>query len=60
MESRKTIELCRKLYKPEKEQKIFLGFRILKNKNRRKQKTEQNLFGFLNVKPKLEGEASQY
>jgi hypothetical protein len=34
MESRKTIELCSKLYKTGKEQQIFLGFRILKQEQK--------------------------
>jgi hypothetical protein len=32
MESRKTIELCSKLYKTGKEQQIFLGFQIFKTR----------------------------
>jgi hypothetical protein len=32
MESRKTIELCNKLYKTGKEQQIFLGFQIFKTR----------------------------
>jgi hypothetical protein len=34
MESRETIELCSKLYKTEKEQQIFLDFRILKQEQK--------------------------
>jgi hypothetical protein len=34
MESRKTVELCSKLYKTGEEQQIFLGFRILKQEHK--------------------------
>ena len=45
MESRKAIALCCKLYKTEEEQQIFLGFRILKQEQK-KQAIKQNIFGF--------------
>ena len=50
MEQPRTAELCNKLYKTKEEHKIFLGFRILKGKNKGKQQTKQNLFGFSNSK----------
>jgi hypothetical protein len=38
IESRKTIELCSKLYKTRKEQEIFLGFQIFKTRTERNSK----------------------
>ena len=49
MESRKAVALYNKLYKTKEEQQIFLGFRNLKQeqKKQKKQATKQNVFGFL-------------
>jgi hypothetical protein len=57
MESRE-IELCSKLYKTRKEQKIFLGFRILKTRTEENSKQSKIFLDFLNTKPKIEGEAN--
>jgi hypothetical protein len=46
MESRKTIELCSKLYKTEKEQQIFLGFRIFKTRREGNSKQSKFFFDF--------------
>jgi hypothetical protein len=58
MESHET-ELCSKIYNTGKEQQIFLGFSNFENKSKRKQQTKQNLFGFLNNKPKIRNKANQ-
>jgi hypothetical protein len=57
MESRET-ELCSKLYKTRKEQKIFLGFRILKTRTKGNSKQSKIFLDFSNTKPKIEGEAN--
>jgi hypothetical protein len=46
MESRKTIALCSRLYKTEKEQQIFLGFRIFKTRTKGNNKQGK---GFLDI-----------
>jgi 3-methyladenine DNA glycosylase AlkD len=46
MESRQT-ELCKKLYKTEEEQQIFLGFRILKQEQKETE-NKAKYFGFFN------------
>ena len=48
MESQKALALCSKLYKAEEEQQIFLGFRILKQeqKKQKKQATKQMFLDF--------------
>ena len=52
MESRKAVALCSKLYKTEEEQQIFLGFRILKQEQK-KQTTKQNVFGLFELQLKI-------
>ena len=51
MESRKAVALCSKLYKTEEEQQIFLGFRILKQEQK-KQATKQYVFGIFELQLK--------
>jgi hypothetical protein len=46
MESQKTIELCRKLYKTRKEQQIFLGFRIFKTRTEGNSKQSKIVLDF--------------
>jgi hypothetical protein len=58
MESRET-ELYSKLYKTGKEQQIFLGFRILKQKQKETTNKAKIFLDFLNTKPKLEDKANQ-
>jgi hypothetical protein len=58
MESWET-ELCRKLYKTEEEQQIFLGFRIFATRAKRKTKQSKVFLDFLNIKPKIENKANQ-
>jgi hypothetical protein len=60
IESRKTIELCSKLYKTRKEQQIFLGYGIFKTRIEGNNKQSKIFLDFLNIKPKLEGKANQY
>jgi hypothetical protein len=50
MESRET-ELCNKLYKTEKEQQIFLDFRISKQEQKEKSKQSKIFLDFSNTKP---------
>ena len=45
MESRKTVELCSKLYKTKEEQQIFLGFSI-RTRTKANKQAKQNIFGF--------------
>ena len=54
MESRKAVALCSKLFETEEEQQIFLGFRILKQeqKKQKKQATKQNVFGIFEMQLK--------
>jgi hypothetical protein len=56
MESRET-KLCNKLYKPGKEQQIFLDFRIFET---RQKETTKIFLDFSNIKLKIEDEANQY
>jgi hypothetical protein len=61
MESRKTIELCGKLYITGKEQQIFLRFRIFKTRTEGNSKQSKIFLDFfMNIKPKLEGKENQY
>jgi hypothetical protein len=58
MESRET-ELCKKLYKPEEEQQIFLGFSIFETRTGGNSKQRKIFLDFSNIKPKIENQANQ-
>ena len=59
MESRKTVELYNNYTKPKNNNKYLWVFDLKQAKKRGKQ-IKQNLFGFLNTKPKLKDKANQY
>jgi hypothetical protein len=58
MESRETI-LCNKLYKTEEEQQIFLGFRFLKQEQKKIANKAIFFLDFSNIKPKIASKANQ-